>query len=53
MPGVESLVELVALADGELQVDLWVQLPELAKDPGKAGDSEVVGSAKAEPPAHG
>ena len=53
LAGVEALVQLVALADREFEVDLRVDLPEFAQDAGQPGDGEVVGGAEAQPAAHG
>jgi len=47
LAGIEPLVELVALAHCQFQVDLRVDLPELPQDPGQAGDREVVRRAEA------
>src|SRR5690606_24178058 len=49
----EAPREVAALADRELEVDLRIQLPEIAQNLREVSEGEVVGGAEAQASAHG
>jgi hypothetical protein len=53
LAGLEAADERAALADGELEVDLGVELPELAQHARQLREREVVGRTEPQAAAHG